>query len=133
MIILHNPNSKVSREFIAALGDDHGHEIIDFYGPDRAKYSGPAPAAFPAIVVEMLGRTSLIEQPDDWAAVEAAVTGLLLEAKAWAKSQVNKQAYLCLGDVASPYGPQTAVYQAKEQEAREIQATIDAGRDSRRG
>lgn len=68
----------------------------------------------------------------DQAAVDAAMVAydpaaVLAEAIAAAIDQVNAEAAGILGAVASPYGPQVAIYTAKEAEAIACQAVIDAG------
>lgn len=129
MIILNNPNDRASREFVASLGADHDYEIIDYYGVDRAKYTGPAPSAFPTVVVEIVGRSISVAKPADWSAVEAAIANLLGNAKQWAIEQVNQRANDLNSALTSPHAAQAAVYLDKERQAVTLQAVIDAGDD----
>jgi hypothetical protein len=53
VVILHNPHSKASREFVAAYGA--GYQVVDWYSTDAQTVaykskSLPSPRAFPSVV-----------------------------------------------------------------------------------
>lgn len=92
-IILHNRQSAASRDFVAALPEGSGHQVIEWYtepGP-VAEYmaaGGPSPSAFPSVVVRIPDVTTdtgvipahwlLLRTPADLAEVaarEAAAAG----------------------------------------------------------
>lgn len=100
-IILHNRQSAESRSFVAALDEDGGHTIIEWYTDAEkvaaflGEYPSIFPSAFPSVMVRRpdvtvaesvhpdTGETvsayvvaahwELVRQPADIAAVEAAI------------------------------------------------------------
>lgn len=63
MIILHNRLDKASRDFVAALDFEAGHEVIEWYTDHEkvseymAKYPGMSPSAFPSVLVWAASRS----------------------------------------------------------------------------
>lgn len=52
MILLHHPEVELSRALLAALPEDCG--CVDWTSEaQRADYTGPAPSAFPSVVVDV--------------------------------------------------------------------------------
>jgi hypothetical protein len=71
MIILHNSQDQVSRDFVAAHGA--GHAVIDWYG-GAVEYAGPSPSAFPSVVdMDAEGGPVIVRLPVDMADAEAQI------------------------------------------------------------
>lgn len=76
MIILHNPQDKDSRDFVAANGE--GHTVIDWYSEQRATYTGPMPSAFPSVVdMNATGGPVIIRMPADIADAETQIAAIV--------------------------------------------------------
>jgi hypothetical protein len=80
MIILHNPYSKGSRDFVSAYGDQ-ASKVIDWYanGLDVVEHLGkyPSPSAFPFIVDEATGAFAAgASTPDE---LDASIAAMPIE------------------------------------------------------
>lgn len=51
MILLHHPESELSRALLASLPE--GVEVVDWTLADPSAWGGPAPSAFPSVLVDV--------------------------------------------------------------------------------